>query len=130
MNTPFHCLVNDIGIRGSPRTADDGREEFWFRAAERFEVRASWPIDGNCVEFISLLGNSEKHASLAAPDADPGWCGDCSEEGHAKHLVAWHRPTASWLVTDRIPLSELDSVRFGEALGAFIDRLLAIDSLL
>jgi hypothetical protein len=79
------------------------------------------------VELLSLLGAGDRHADLQGPDVDRGWCGDCSVEGHARQVVAWHRPTASWLVADRIPLEELDGVRFGEVFGAFVDRLLVIE---
>lgn len=104
----------------SPPAAASG-DEIWFRAGDRFDIRASWVHEEQSVQLMTCLREPPGHSTLDAED--PGWLDVSSEEGDWTQMLAWHPPTSSVVAFSRGLARSLDGVSFPAFVKAFVDRV-------
>ena len=123
-------LMTDLAASPALASFFTGKDEFWFRANDRFDVCASWVDGERCVQLMSLL-RARRRFEPPGIGTDPaaGWHGAGSVEGEWTHTLAWHAPSSAVAALSRGPAHTLDGASFAAFVQGFIDRLVQLDRL-
>ena len=125
MEDAFKALMSSLGVPSSHGASHGDGDSLWFRAGQRFDIRARWLHEEHGLELMAAVRPVDAGTSdeFDDDDDDEAWCREDVEKGPWHYVTMWHLPTSYVCLVARAEAGILDAVSLRDFVGGFIDHL-------